>query len=207
MSNTLFPIFLKLEHLHTLVVGGGNVGLEKVEALLRQSPQAEVTVVAPEVRQELLDLQIYHPGLRIIHRLYRRWDLRGADLVICATDQPALHARIRRQARRRHLLINVADTPDLCDFYLGSVVKKGNLKIGISTNGYSPTLAKRLREWLTDELPDEVDTLLERLRAVRNGLKGDFAAKVDYLNRLTAVPEKLPDEQETEPLEITSEEP
>ena len=189
MSNTLFPIFLKLEELRTLVVGGGNVGLEKVTALLRQSPDAEVTVVAPEFLTELLDLQVYHPGLRFIRRKYRRSDLRQADVVICATDQPQLHVRIREQARKRRLLINVADTPELCDFYLGSIVTKGNLKVGISTNGYSPTLAKRMREWLTAELPDEVDELLQRLKKIRNGLKGDFAYKVDYLNRLTDVPE------------------
>lgn len=189
MSNTLFPIFLKLEELRTLVVGGGNVGLEKVTALLRQSPDAEVTVVAPEFLTELLDLQVYHPGLRFIRRKYRRSDLRQADVVICATDQPQLHVRIREQARKRRLLVNVADTPELCDFYLGSIVTKGNLKVGISTNGYSPTLAKRMREWLTAELPDEVDELLQRLKKIRNGLKGDFAYKVDYLNRLTDVPE------------------
>jgi len=198
MSNTLFPIFLKLEQLRTVVVGGGNVGIEKVEALLRQSPEASVTVVAPEIREELLEMQRHHSGLRFIHRGYRRRDLKLADLVICATDQPQLHAKIRKQARKRRLLVNVADTPDLCDFYLGSIVKKGNLKVGISTNGYSPTLAKRMREWLTAELPEDIDLLLQRLKQVRSGLKGDFAAKVDYLNKLTSVPEQLPKEELTE---------
>lgn len=197
MSNTLFPVFLKLDQLHTLVVGGGNVGVEKVSALLTQSPNARVTVVAPEIREELLEMQRLHFGLQLVHRKYRRRDLRKVDLVICATDQPVLHQTIRLQARRRKLLVNVADTPGECDFYLGSIVKKGNLKIGISTNGFSPTLAKRLREWLTDELPEEVDQLLVRLRQIRSGIQGSFADKVAYLNRITVVPDDRADSETT----------
>lgn len=197
MSNTLFPVFLKLDQLHTLVVGGGNVGVEKVSALLTQSPNARVTVVAPEIREELLEMQRLHFGLQLVHRKYRRRDLRKVDLVICATDQPVLHQTIRLQARRRKLLVNVADTPGECDFYLGSIVKKGNLKIGISTNGFSPTLAKRLREWLTDELPEEVDQLLVRLRQIRSGIQGSFADKVAYLNRITVVPDGRADSETT----------
>lgn len=197
MSNTLFPVFLKLDQLHTLVVGGGNVGVEKVSALLTQSPYARVTVVAPEIREELLEMQRLHFGLQLVHRKYRRRDLRKVDLVICATDQPVLHQTIRLQARRRKLLVNVADTPGECDFYLGSIVKKGNLKIGISTNGFSPTLAKRLREWLTDELPEEVDQLLVKLRQIRSGIQGSFADKVAYLNRITVVPDDRADSETT----------
>jgi siroheme synthase-like protein len=88
--------------------------------------------------------------------------------------------------RRKNVLINVADTPDLCDFYLGSVVTKGNLKIGISTNGKSPTIAKRMREYLEEALPDDTNALLENMRTIRDKMKGDFDEKVKALNEITS---------------------
>src|SRR5699024_145576 len=94
---------------------------------------------------------------------------------------------IHREAKAKKVLVNVADTPDLCDFYLGSIVKKGNLKIGISTNGKSPTMAKRLREVFTEVLPDEMENVLQNLRTIRKQIKGDFSEKVRKLNEITAV--------------------
>jgi precorrin-2 dehydrogenase/sirohydrochlorin ferrochelatase len=79
----------------------------------------------------------------------------------------------------------VADNPPLCDFYMGSIVTKGNLKIAISTNGKSPTLAKRLRQWLETFLPEETDALLDKLYVYRNKLKGNFEQKVLAMNKLT----------------------
>ena len=79
----------------------------------------------------------------------------------------------------------MADTPDQCDFYMGGIVTKGNLKIGISTNGKSPTLAKRLRQWLEAILPEEIDPLLETLRKYRKTLKNDFEFKVKEMNKVT----------------------
>ena len=113
--------------------------------------------------------------------------LSSDDLVIVATNDKEENRRIKRVARARHLLTNVADTPDECDFYLSSIVKKGNLKVAISTNGLSPTLAKRLREVLTEALPDDLETAMEQLKAVRDTLRGDFAHKVEELNRITEV--------------------
>ena len=79
----------------------------------------------------------------------------------------------------------MADTRDQCDFYMGGIVTKGNLKIGISTNGKSPTLAKRLRQWLEAILPEEIDPLLETLRKYRKTLKNDFEFKVKEMNKVT----------------------
>jgi siroheme synthase-like protein len=79
----------------------------------------------------------------------------------------------------------VADTPDLCDFYLGSIVKKGDLKIAISTNGKSPTLSKRMRQYLEEAIPDDIQELLDNLRLLRDQLKGDFEYKVKELNKVT----------------------
>jgi siroheme synthase-like protein len=79
----------------------------------------------------------------------------------------------------------VADTPPLCDFYLGSIVQKGDLKIAISTNGKSPTLAKRIRAFLEDVIPEDIQTSLDQLEEARKTLKGDFQQKITQLNELT----------------------
>ncbi len=185
-ENKLFPVFIKLDQITTLIVGGGNVGLEKLEALLKNDENANVRLVAPEIRDEITELAEAHPGIKLIQRKYKRKDLKGVDLAILATDNPKLHERIQKQAHKRHLLINVADTPHLCDFYLGSTVKKGNLKIGISTNGQSPTFAKRFREVLEEVLPEETDSLLNNLRSIRDQLKGDFQEKIKKLDEITS---------------------
>jgi siroheme synthase-like protein len=113
-------------------------------------------------------------------------DLDGKDIVIAATDDPQLHVRIKAEAKARRVLANVADTPHLCDFYLGSVVKKGDLKIAISTNGKSPTLAKRMREFLEAALPDTTQQLLDNLGQIRARIEGDFQAKLKALNEVTS---------------------
>lgn len=184
-SNTLYPVFLKLEQLQVLLVGAGNVALEKLESLLRNTPTVAITIVAPQVKDELRVYIKNYPGCVLLERAYDENDLQNKQLVICATDDKELHKKIKLQANAAGLLVNVADTPDLCDFYLGSIVQKGNLKIAISTNGKSPTVAKRVKEMLNETLPDEIDDLLVNLRQVRNTLGGDFAEKVKKLNELT----------------------
>jgi len=185
--NNLFPIFLKLENLHTLIVGGGYVGLEKITAVLENSPAATVTLVSPEIRQEILEIAESNVRITLVKRKFVDEDLMEKDLVIVATNDKEENKRIKSVARAKHMLCNVADTPPLCDFYLSSVVRKGNLKVAISTNGMSPTMAKRLKEVLNEALPDNLETAMEQLKAVRDMLKGDFAYKVDELNRITSV--------------------
>ena len=185
--NNLFPIFLKLENLHTLIVGGGYVGLEKITAVLDNSPMAKVSLVSPDIRQEIRDIASANSRINLIERRFEDNDLAVKDLVIVATNDKEENARIASMARSKNMLVNVADTPAICDFYLSSVVRKGNLKVAISTNGMSPTLAKRLKEVLGDALPDNLETAMEQLKAVRDMLKGDFASKVDELNRITSV--------------------
>ena len=107
------------------------------------------------------------------------------DIVIAATDDKAVNRRIHDDAKERFLLVNVADTPDLCDFYLGGIVSKGNVKIAISTNGKSPTTAKRLRQLLEEVIPEDTNELVENSNQYRETLKGDFEYKVEALNKLT----------------------
>lgn len=186
-DNHLFPVFFKVDRLNVLVVGGGHVGHEKVSALLSNCPTASLTVVATWFRPELEELVKQYPHVTVIQKPFSCGDLFGKDLVIAATNDHDLNVNIWEKARSCKVLINVADTPDLCDFYLGAVVQKGNLKIAISTNGKSPTIAKRLKQVLQECLPDSLDQVLEKLQIIRNKLTGDFAAKVEKLNKLTDV--------------------
>ncbi len=185
-GNRLFPVFLKLEQLHVLLVGGGAGGYEKLSAMLANSPGAAVTVVATWFAAELRVLAARHSAVQLREQPYDPTHLVGHDLVIVATDDKALNLRIKADATRQRLLCNVADTPAACDFYLGSVVQKGDLKIAISTNGKSPTIAKRLREMLTHTLPDELHDVLQRMAQIREKVGGDFAYKVKSLNAVTA---------------------
>ena len=185
MMNELYPIFLKVHAFDVLIVGGGEVGLEKISFLLKSSPNAKVTLVAKEIKNEIKVLVQNHPSVNLIEREFFNEDLTEMQLVIIATENRALNKTIHTEANERGILVNVADTPELCDFYMGSIVTKGDLKIGISTNGKSPTIAKRLRELFTDLLPDEIDTLIGNMEMIRNNMKGDFGYKVKELNKLT----------------------
>jgi hypothetical protein len=185
-SNRLFPVFFKLEQLQVLIVGGGTIGLEKISAVLNNSPDTSVTLVARNVLPEIRAFRERSEKLFILEREFNVNDLDGKDLVIAATGDRSLSELIRAEASKRRILINVADTPDLCDFYLGSIVQKGDLKIAISTNGKSPTLAKRLKEVFNEALPDTQDSI-DNLHKFREHLKGDFAHKVKKLNEITSV--------------------
>lgn len=184
--NSLFPIFLKAEQMTILVVGGGNVGLEKVAAILKNSPKSKIKLVAPEIRSEIQELA----QTSDIHLFFEKYDERFLDdinLVIAGTNFKEVNLQVHLDCKKRNILVNVADTPDLCDFYLSSVVTKGDLKIGISTNGKSPTFAKRIREMLEEILPENLQETLDNLNEIRNKLKGDFEYKVKKMNEITTI--------------------
>lgn len=182
--NNLYPIFLKMNKIQTLIVGGGNVGLEKLTFLLKSSPNSNVVMVAPFFKDEVKILAKEF-NVTLILKTYNEAFLCDKDLVIAATDNLEVNQQIYKDAKRRNVLINVADTPELCDFYLGGIVTKGNVKVAISTNGKSPTTAKRLREFFEEVLPDDVNILVENLNTYRKTLKGSFEQKVMALNKIT----------------------
>src|SRR5438477_3057347 len=184
-KNQLYPIFLKLDQLETLVVGAGNVGLEKLQSLLSNSPEAKITVVAPEIKDEVRRIISEHPSCRIIQGPFREYDLDNKDLIILATRNRELHERIKDLAKQKGIIVNVADTPDLCDFYLGSIVQKGSMKIAISTNGLSLTIAKRIKEVISELIPKEMESVLQNMTAIRQRLNGSFEQKVKQLDDLT----------------------
>jgi siroheme synthase-like protein len=184
-KNNLFPIFLKLESLKLLIVGAGPVAHEKLTAVLNNAPETTIKLVSKNVSQVVADLIANQPNITLIQKEFEPPDLNGIDLVISAVNNLEKSAEIKSESHKRGILVNVADTPLLCDFYLGSIVQKGCLKIAISTNGQSPTAAKRLKEMLNDALPDEIDEMINNLQIIRNQLKGTFEEKVRSMNELT----------------------
>jgi precorrin-2 dehydrogenase / sirohydrochlorin ferrochelatase len=170
---TLFPAFLKLSGRRCLVVGAGPVGEEKIRGLLRAG--AEIRVLAP--RATALVRALARAGrIRWEPRQFRAADLRGVFLVVAATSSAKLHEQVYLQARRRGVLCNVVDDPPHCDFYYGAVVRRGPLQIAISTSGYSPALAQRVRKQLEQQFGPEYRLWLKELGAAREML---FAKSID----------------------------
>lgn len=186
-TNRLFPVFLKIETLNVLLVGAGYDGLENLNALLNNAPATNISIVAEKVSDEVRRLSEKFPAVTIAERLFSETDLDGKDLVIVAIDDEKVSSFIKQKANSRKLLVNVADNPELCDFYLSSVVQKGSLKIAISTNGKSPTIAKRIKEQLIEIIPDEMESVLQNMHSIHQKLKGDFSEKVKQLDEVTSL--------------------
>jgi precorrin-2 dehydrogenase len=185
-KNNLFPIFLKLEELRLLIIGAGEIGYEKLCAVLNNSPNTRIRIVANYFKPEVEELSFQYPNIQLIYADYKPVYLDECDIVIAAVNDIELAERIRNDAKQKGKLINVADKPALCDFYLGSIITKGDIKIAISTNGKSPTLARRLKEFFNEVLPDEIETALSNLNTIRNNIKTGFKERVKKLNEITA---------------------
>ncbi|MCH2233932.1 MAG: bifunctional precorrin-2 dehydrogenase/sirohydrochlorin ferrochelatase [Crocinitomicaceae bacterium] len=183
--NELFPIFIKAHETPILIIGGGEVAEEKLHFLLKSSPHARVKVVAKELTPGVISFLDNHPNLIVARRAFEPEDLKGKKLVIVAANNPELLEEVKALSEEHDILMNSADNPPYCDFYLGGIVTKGNLKIAISTNGKAPIIAKRLREFFELNLPDNLEENLEVLETLRRQLTGDFEKKLSQLNELT----------------------
>ncbi|AER40635.1 MAG: TSUP family transporter [Flavobacteriales bacterium] len=184
-NNKLFPIFLQLEKISLLIIGGGKTALKKLNAVLQNNPDTRINLIASRIDQKVYELAKLFISIKLIKKVYGTSDLRNMDVIIVAVNDLMLSEKIKRDAKRMHKLVNVSDVPELCDFYLGSIVQKGNLKIAISTNGKSPTIAKRLKEIFYEVLPHELNEALINMYEIRKKLQGNFDFKVKKLNELT----------------------
>ena len=182
--NNLYPIFLKSRSLHILIVGGGNVAEEKLAFLTKSSPDAKITLVSPMFREKTLKLAANY-DVELIRSTYNTEFLNGKHLVIATTDKPDINLQVYNDCRSMDKLVNVADNPPYCDFYMGGIVTKGNVKIAISTNGKSPTTAKRLRQFFEDVIPEDISRMVQNLNSYRKTIKGNFEQKVDRMNEVT----------------------
>lgn len=185
----LFPIFLKLEGRRCLVVGGGQVGTQKIAGLLDAG--AEVTVVDPSasvaVREFLGRRVAWHV------RKYLPSDLEGVYLVIAATSDEEVNRQIYDQAQKRGILVNVVDVPPLCDFYYPAVVRRGSLVVAVSSEGESPHLVQRVRDEIGQLLPEDLEAAVkdigdERRRILREHAPG--AKRVQLLRDLVYPPRR-----------------
>ncbi|MBA3299971.1 MAG: bifunctional precorrin-2 dehydrogenase/sirohydrochlorin ferrochelatase [Thermoleophilaceae bacterium] len=167
---------LKLEGRRCLVVGGGDIGLEKVEGLL--ACNGEVTLVAPEAIEPLRSLA-QEGSIRWERHSYEPADLEGAFMAIAATDETEVNIRVYKDAEKRAMLVNVVDVPPLCNFILPAIIRTGPLAIAISTAGASPALAKRIRNQIAEEYGEPYARLAIILNEARGWAKGTLPTYQD----------------------------
>jgi precorrin-2 dehydrogenase / sirohydrochlorin ferrochelatase len=177
MLDTPFYIAcLRLSGRRCVVVGGGDVGLEKVEGLL--ACDGDVTLVSPEAVEPLPELA-EEGSIRWERRAYDASDLEGTFIVIAATGDTDLNIRVFEDAERRAMLVNVVDVPPLCNFILPAIIRSGPLAIAISTAGASPALAKRIRDEIADEYGEPYARLAVLLNEVRGWAKASLPTYQD----------------------------
>jgi precorrin-2 dehydrogenase/sirohydrochlorin ferrochelatase len=161
---SLFPIFLKLTGRPCIVIGAGHLAESKIESL--QTANARVTVIAPTATERITAMA--DTGEITWHqRKYATGDLAGSFLVVAATNVPAVNRAVFAEAESSGILINAVDDPPFCDFYVPSVVRRGDLQIAISTAGHSPALAQRLRKEINALLPLDTGDWLSELGNLR----------------------------------------
>ena len=177
MLDTPFYIAcLKLSGRKCLVVGGGEIGLDKVEGLL--ACDGDVTLIAPEANGPLQELAA-EGSIRWERREYEAADLEGTFMVIASTDDTDVNIGIYEDAERRAMLVNIVDVPPLCNFILPAIVRTGPLAIAISTAGASPALAKRIKAEIADEYGEPYARLAIMLNDVRGWAKGTLPTYQD----------------------------
>jgi siroheme synthase-like protein len=176
LATPFYIACLKLKGRRCVVVGGGEIGLEKVEGLL--SCDGDVTLVAPEAVGELEALA-REGSIHWERREYRPEDLEGTFMVIASTDDTDVNIAIYEDAERRAMLVNVVDVPPLCNFILPAIVRTGPLAIAISTAGASPALAKRMKREVAELFGEEYATLAVMLNDARGWAKGTLPTYQD----------------------------
>jgi siroheme synthase-like protein len=181
---------LRLADRRCLVVGGGSVGLEKVEGLL--SCGAAVSLVAPTACSALEALA-GEGSITWLQRSYEPSDLEHAFLVIAATDDTEVNIRVHDDAERRSMLVNVVDVPPLCSFILPAIVRSGPLAIAISTAGASPALAKRMKREIGEQFGETYARLAVMLNDARGWAKATLPTFQDRKAFFEAIVEGKPD--------------
>jgi siroheme synthase-like protein len=174
-SPAYYPVFLDIGGKKCVVVGGGQVALRKVRALLECG--ADVVVISPDLCAGLE--QLAGSGeIHAINREYQEGDLEGAFVVIVATSDGEANLRVAKEARKKTALVNVVDNPENCDFIAPSYIRRGDVTIAISTSGRSPALARKIRNRLERDFGNEYASLALLINEVRTEVK-EQGIKVD----------------------------
>jgi precorrin-2 dehydrogenase/sirohydrochlorin ferrochelatase len=193
---SLYPIFLKLEGHRVLVIGGGLIAEQKIEAVLRSA--TDVTVIAPQITPRIR-LWAHQHKLKHIGLEYRAGMAKGYFLVIAATDSAEVNRAVYEEARASGALSNAVDDPGYCDFYAPAVVSRGEFQIAISTGGNSPALARSVRKELEQEFGPEYEswtTWLGRMRETIRHLLPRGERRKELLHLLALCkPQKISEQQ------------
>jgi precorrin-2 dehydrogenase/sirohydrochlorin ferrochelatase len=176
LATPFYIACLKLTNRRCVVVGGGEIGLEKVEGLL--ACNGRVVLIAPEAEPELERLAA-EGSIEWIRREYETGDLEATFIAIAATNDTDVNIRVYDDAEKRAMLVNVVDVPPLCNFILPAIVRTGPLAIAISTAGASPALAKRIKRQIADEFGEPYARLAVLLNDVRGWAKGTLPTYQD----------------------------
>lgn len=175
-----FPIYLELSNRRAVVIGAGSVAARKVAAL--HDAGARIVVIAEHVKSTL-EQAFQFPGVELVLDAYHKHYLAGATLAIAATNDPVLNRRVFLDCQELEVLCNVVDQPELCDFYMPAVVKRGDLQIAIGTDGHCPAYSGHLRRKLEESFTHEHGHFLEQLEKTRKQVIG----QISNANRRKAV--------------------
>jgi siroheme synthase-like protein len=176
LETPLYIACLRLSGRRCVVIGGGEIGLEKVEGLL--ACDGRVVLIAPDAVPELAELAA-EGSIEWERREYRHEDLEGAFMAIAATNDTDVNISVYDEAERRAMLVNVVDVPPLCNFILPAIVRTGPLAIAISTAGASPALAKRMKHEISDQFGEPYARLAIMLNDARGWAKGTLPTYQD----------------------------
>ena len=190
LATPFYIACLRLSGRTSLVVGGGDIGLEKVEGLLACG--GDVVLVAPEAHPALQELAA-EGSITWHQRDYRADDLEGCLIAIAATDDTDINIQVFNDAEKRAMLVNVVDVPPLCNFILPAIVRTGPLAVAISTAGASPALAKRMKREISELFGEPYATLAVLLNDVRGWAKGTLPTYQDRKEFFEAIVNGDPD--------------
>jgi len=178
-KSIFFPILVNLHKLPCLVIGGGSVALRKVTTLLNF--KIRVTVIAPNICKPLKELSKKNE-IKIIQKSYNKDSLKKFDIIFCATDNPQINQTVSKDCKNENKLLNVADVPELCDFILPAVVKRGDLTISVSSQGSAPFYAKEIKNKLNNIFPACYEDIIK--------LAGDYRKMVLKSKKLKSPKDK-----------------
>lgn len=162
-----FPAFLKLDNKKILIVGGGNIAYEKLEHLLDFTN--DIFVIAPEISPQMTTL-INERGLNSEKRVYKTGDIKEFAVAIIAVGNLDIQAEIFNESKQYNCLCNSVDSVDYCDFIFPSYIKNGDLTIAVSTSGASPAMAKHLKLYLKNIIPEGISLFLKEMKDLRKTL-------------------------------------
>lgn len=176
-----FPFFIDIKNKKIVIAGGGKVALRKAEKLLPFEPH--LTVIAPVICSEISLLD----GIEIIRKPFSDEDINGAFAVIAASDDNALNAHIYELCTEKSILINTVDDKEKCSFIFPAIVQRNDVSIGISTSGKSPLFAKIMREYIEEELHDNMLNALENMGRYRGYVKENFTSEAQRKEAFNAI--------------------